>query len=272
MTAEAIDSGKLDIGRVLAGTFQVIGRNFVTFFVLALVLSGIPTGLITVLQTSWLASQADEIAAGNLQLGAGYFSQIGLSGLAALITTAILQGALIYATVQDLSGGKPSIGEALATGLRSFLPLIAVSILFALALGVGLILLLVPGIMIACAWCVAVPALVADRTGIFGAFSRAADLTRGNRWRIFGLGLVLFVILLILSLAIGAIGATMLLASPNALTDPMATALNPLNIVINVVQQTISAVIGAALVAVLYVELRRNREGSGPQWLSDIFS
>ena len=31
-------------------------------------------------------------------------------------------------------------------------------------------------------------------------------------------------------------------------------------------------VIGAALVAVLYVELRRIREGAGPQWLSEIFS
>ena len=65
MTAEAIDSRKLDIGRVLAGTFQVIGRNFVTFTVLALVLSGIPTGIVTYLQTSWLTGQADALESGT---------------------------------------------------------------------------------------------------------------------------------------------------------------------------------------------------------------
>jgi len=272
MTAEAIDSRKLDIGRVLAGTFQVIGRNFVTFTVLALVLSGIPTGLITYLQASWISGQVDDIAAGNVFLGPGYLTNVGLTGLAALITTAILQGALIYATVQDLNGQKPSIGEALATGLRNFLPLIAVSILFGLALVFGLILLVVPGVMIACAWCVAVPSLVAERTGIFGAFSRAADLTRGNRWRIFALGLVLFLILLVLGAVLGSIGAAMLFANPDALTNPMAAALSPLNILFNVLQQTVNAVIGAALVAVLYVELRRAREGAGPQWLAEIFS
>lgn len=272
MTAEAIDSRKLDIGRVLAGTFQVIGRNFVTFTVLALVLSGIPTGIVTYLQASWLTGQADALESGTFTLGQGYFTNIAIGGLAALITTAILQGALVYATVQDLNGRKPAIGEALATGLRSFLPLIAVSILFGLAVGLGMILLLVPGIMIACAWCVAVPSLVADRTGVFGAFSRAADLTRGNRWRIFALGLLLFVILLVLGAVLGSISAAALLSNPDALSNPAAVALSPLNILVNVLQQTINAVIGAALVSVLYVELRRAREGAGPQWLAEIFS
>jgi hypothetical protein len=272
MTAEAIESHKLDIGRVLGGTFQVIGRNFVTFAILGLVLSGLPTGVIAFIQASWLGGQVDELAAGNINLGMGYFTNIALVGLAALITTAILQGALIFATVQDMNGQKPQVGEALATGLRSFLPLIVVSILFALAVGFGMILLIVPGVMIACAWCVAVPSLVADRTGIFAAFSRSADLTRGNRWRVFGLFLVLFVILLVLGSVLGAITTAVLFSTPSALDNPFAAALNPINIVIQVIQQTISAVLGATLTAVLYVELRRAREGAAPQWLADIFS
>lgn len=224
MTAAAIESHKLDIGRVLGGTFQVIGRNFVTFAILGLVLSGLPTGLIAFVQASWLGGQADELA------------------------------------------------EALATGLRAFLPLIVVSVLFALAVGFGMVLLIVPGVMIACAWCVAVPSLVADRTGIFGAFSRSAELTRGNRWRVFGLFLVLFVILIVLGSVVGAITAAVLFTSPEAANDPFAAALHPVNIVLSVVQQTISAVLGATLTAVLYVELRRAREGAAPQWLAEIFS
>ncbi len=272
MTAEAIESHKLDIGRVLGGTFQVIGRNFVTFAVLGFVLSGLPTGLIAFIQATWLGGQVDEIAAGNINLGAGYFSNIALVGLAALITTAILQGALIYATVQDMNGQKPQVGDALATGLRAFLPLIVVSILFTLAVACGLILLIVPGVMIAVAWCVAVPSLVADRTGIFAAFSRSAELTRGNRWRVFGLFLVLFLILIVIGSVLGAITTAVMFSTPGALENPFAAALTPVNIVIQVLQQTVSAVLGATLTAVLYVELRRAREGAGPQWLAEIFS
>ena len=272
MTAEAVESGKLDIGRVISGTFQAIGRNFVTFAVLGLLLSGLPTGILSLVQGMWLSGQTEAMAAGTFSFSPTYFTTIGYGALVALITTAILQGALIFATVQDLNGQKPQIGEALATGLRNFLPLLIVSILFGLAVVFGMILLIVPGIMIACAWCVAVPSLVADRTGIFESFSRSAELTRGNRWRVFGLFVLLWVILLVLGMVFGAVTAAMIFSTPGALENPMAAATNPINIVVSVVQQTITAVIGATLIAVLYVELRRVREGAGPQWLAEIFS
>lgn len=271
MTAEAVESGKLDIASVISGTFQVIGRNIVAFGILGLVLSGLPTGVISFLQLTMLRGQTAAMASGDFNFSPAYFQTIGLGGLAALITTAILQGALIYATVQDLNGQKPSIGDALATGLRSFLPLIAVTILFIIALAFGLILLIVPGIMIGVAWCVAVPALVAERTGVFGAFSRSAELTRNNRWRIFALFIVVWVILFVISMVFGLVTAGSMAASVATGADPVAIALSPVNIVVSVIQQTISAVIGAAFTAVLYVELRKAREGTGAQWLSEIF-
>ncbi len=272
MTTEAIQSRKLDIGVVLQTTFQVLGRNLATFTILGLVLAGLPQLLLALVQVGWVSSNMEELSRGNITMGPGLIASAGMGSLAAIITTAILQGALIYATVQDLNGQKPNIAEALANGLRSFLPVIVVSILFALAVGFGMILLLVPGIMIACAWCVAIPSLVADRTGIFGSFSRAADLTRGNRWAIFGLFVVLLVILIVVSAIASAITAAALFANPDALTNPLQAALNPVNIGISVIQQTVSSILGATLIAVLYVELRRLRDGAGPQWLAEIFS
>ena len=52
---------------------------------------------------------------------------------------------------------------------------------------------LVPGLMMAVAWIVAAPALVVERTGVFGAFSRSAQLTRGRRWVLFALGVIFFI-------------------------------------------------------------------------------
>ncbi|MEW5685961.1 MAG: hypothetical protein AB1942_13660 [Pseudomonadota bacterium] len=268
MTAEAAASGKLDIGRVLGETFKVIGRNFIAFAGLGLILAGIPTGVIGMIQGFWL--QGGALADGNLNMGIGYITNMVLGVLVTLVATSILQGALIHATVQDMNGQKPVLRESLANGLRFFLPMIGLSILIALGTGLGMLLLIVPGIMAACAWCVAGPALVAERTGVFGAFGRSAALTRGNRWRLFGLFVVIWLVLIVLIIILGAVLGPVL--AINATTNPTAAALSPITIGYNVIQQTLTSVIAAALTSVLYVELRRAKEGLGAEGLAEIFS
>lgn len=262
-------AGKLDIGQVIAGTFSVIRRNLVTYVVLSLVLAGLPNVILSFFTIGALRDATGVVSQSQMFTSA-YWTTGSLAGLAGLIFSAILQGTLIYATIQDLNGARPSIGDCLATGLRNFLPLIGVTILFFLGFGLGMVLLIVPGIMIACAWCVAIPSLVADRTGVFGAFSRSAELTRGNRWRIAALGLLIWIILLVIGLITNAILGIATFGG-NAIAT-MGNALSPLGIIIALVRATISAVISAAMIAVLYVELRRLREGAGPQWLAEIFS
>ncbi|WP_296596384.1 hypothetical protein [Phenylobacterium sp.] len=265
MTDAAIPgAAKLDIGQVIEGTFKVLGRNIVTFGVLALILSGIPTAIVAYFQATNIESAA------NFELRPGYFQAIGFSGLAALITSAILQGALVYGTVQDLNGQRPSIADCLTTGLRAFLPLIGLTILLFIALMFGLILLIVPGIMMGCAWCVAVPSLVADRTGVFGAFSRSAELTRGNRWRIFALFIVVWIIAMVIGAVIG--GVTLAMTFGSGGLDPVALARSPVQILGNLLSNALSSLITSTGVAVLYVELRKAREGAAPQWLAEIFS
>jgi hypothetical protein len=265
MTMDVAERGKLDIGRVISETFQVLGRNAVAFLVLALLLSGVPAGIM-----SYMAAPFAGVQTGNLDFDPSRLAWIFLGGLVGLVTAAILQGALIFGTVQDMNGQRPNIGECLATGLRAFLPLIGVSILFALAVVFGFMLLFVPGLMIICAWCVAVPSLVAERTGVFGAFNRSADLTRGNRWRIFALLVVAWVIAVVISMIVGAIATGAAFATGGL--DPVALARSPARIVGAVLSNTLSTAISSTGVAVLYVELRKAREGLGPQWLADIFS
>ncbi|MGA0606527.1 hypothetical protein ACO2Q0_11045 [Phenylobacterium sp. VNQ135] len=266
MTAASVETGKIDIGRVIGDTFKVLGRNFVTFFVLSLVLTGLPTGVFTALQGA-LYQPAEGVTFDPDMI---LWSMLG--GLVTLATTGILQGSLIYATVQDMNGAKPSIGESLATGLRNFLPLIVVSILAALGMVLGFMLLIVPGVMLLVAWSVVLPALIADRTGIFGAFGRSAELTRGNRWRIFGLLLITWIAAMLFGLIFGAIAGVNLLTAGTDADAIQRAAFSPLNIAINVLSQTLTYMVTSTGIAVLYVELRKARDGLGPQWLSEIFS
>lgn len=270
-TADLVEPGKLDIGRVISQTFGVIGRNLLVFGGLSLLLYGLPLTILGILQVQFVGP---DLSGANLDFSYDTFAWWGVVGLGTVLSYAILQGALIYGTVQDLDGKRPTLGECFATGLRSFLPLIGLAILLYIALVCGFFLLIVPGFMMLVAWAVAVPSLVADRTGVMGAFSRSAELTRGNRWRIFGLLIISAIILWVIELVFGIVsgGAAIGAALQGDIEAAQAAAFSPVVVISNALSNTITAMLSATGFAVLYVELRKTREGMGPQWLSEIFS
>src|SRR5205823_4376706 len=141
-----------------------------------------------------------------------FWASIGISLLALIlsITFAMLtQGALVRATIAHSEGRKAGFAESAQAGLAVVVPLLLLSIGSALGIGIGMIFLLVPGIILYVMWSVAAPALVEENLGIFEAFGRSNDLTRGARWKIFGLELVALVGYWMFSAAVSAIAITM---------------------------------------------------------------
>lgn len=258
MTVATTGSSKLDIGRVIQGTFGVVGRNFATFLLLSLIFVGAPSFIANLLQVRATASGNPDFQVSRLALT-----------FVSLVTTNILQGALVYGAVQDFNGQRASIADSLATGLRAFLPLIGLGILMAIALTFGFLLLVAPGMMMACAWCVAAPALVAERRGVFDSFRRSADLTRDNRWRIFGLYIVLFAIMLAVSLTVSVVSGV---AGLRGALAGGVSALTPAVLVLGAVINAVLSMLGAAGAAVLYIELRRAKQGHAPEWLAEVFA
>ena len=253
MTAStATGGGALDIGRVIQQLFQVLGRNFVTFLFLAALLAGLPGLLVGLLQMSFV------------NRGQLFAWQPTVAGLAASLLGLILQGTIIYGTVTDLNGRRAGLADCLSVGLRSFLPLLGIGILLYGAVFVGTILFVVPGIMLGIAWCVAVPAYVVEQTGILGSFGRSLELTRGNRWRIFGLFVIYIVAVLILELVTGVFSSAASVGAGAGISLVQAVIVRPL-IGIG------AALIGTVGAAVLYVDLRQIKDGVGPEGLAAIF-
>jgi hypothetical protein len=252
MTTMSETAGQLDMGRVIQDLFGVLGRNFVTFLILAVILVGLPGLLSGYMQMSLLGQ-------GHL-----FDWRATLVGFVPALGALILQGTIIYGTVTDLNGKRAALGDCLSIGLRSFLPLLGIGILFGLAVGVGLILLIVPGLMIAMAWCVAVPAYVVEQPPLLESFGRSAELTRGNRWRIFALFIVYFVAVIIVEALTGVFGMASRIASGGGMPMLQTMVLIPIIAVVN-------GLIGATGAAVLYVELRRIRDGIGPAGLAAVF-
>lgn len=257
MTAIAVEAPKLDIAKVIGATFGVLGRNFPTFAGLTLLLVGIPMALVSVGFLDFLDDPTD------IDISPSTFGIFGIGFLVSIISNAVLQGALVFGTVRDLNGRKPTFGECLATGLRNFLPVILLSILMALALMVGFLLLIVPGVMMLVAWCVVAPALVSEQTGVMAAFGRSAELTRGNRWRIFGLLLLFLVLTWIVGILLSPLSLAAMAAGPQGLAASQMIG--------NTVSGIINALIGATGASVIYVELKRLKEGLAPDALAALF-
>ncbi len=239
--------------------------NPAVVFGLALVVGALPSLLM-----SYLFIKLGVGSPAALQSGATSFrGLIGasvLSGVLAMVIGALVQGALTRAVVAANEGQRASFSECLLTGLQVILPLIGLSILFSIGVGLGFILLVVPGVILLLMWTVAVPVLVVERTGVLGAFTRSSELTKGARWKILGLFLVLLVGYWLLSLVLGLVGLSMY----NPSTAQAGWTVG--NFIGGVVLGTIFNVLWGTIQPSLYVELRQAKEGGSAEHLAEVFA
>ncbi len=257
---------RFEIGRVISGTFSVIGRNFGPFALLALILGGLPNLLVSLAQISFISDQQTF----SPQAMIGFF--LGL--VVMLVAAFVLQAAIVHATVADLNGRRVVVGESLKVGLRNWLPLFGLAILMGLGLMIGFVLLIVPGIILAVMWSVAVPAKVVEKIGVMEAFQRSRDLTRGRRWAIFGLIVIYVIAVWIVEAAIMAAFMPFVLSKglqPGAAAAGFSHSINIVTLVASPLIATLSTLVSTAGGATLYSELRGTREGVGPEALASVF-
>lgn len=262
-TVPVYEERQVSIGRVFQRAVSAVTLNPAVVLGLALVVGALPGLIITYLFVQLGLTSASALRSGALSFREMMAAGL-LSGVISMVIAALVQGALTRAVVAANEGRKATFGESLATGLRVLLPLIGLSILFAIGVGIGFILLLVPGIILLLMWAVAVPALVVERTSVFGAFTRSSELTKGSRWKILGLFLALVVIYWLLSAILGMVGLKMYGAS--------ATAITAGNLIGSFVLGTIFNVLWGTIQPSLYVELRQAKEGGSLENLEEVFA
>lgn len=248
MATVTAQEAKINIGRVVQRGFQSLARHAISFLVLAVVLVGIPTFL-----TEYLTS--DIAAAGDLS--AFRQPQTWLVLLFTILLSSLLQGAVVHAVITDLRGSQTSIAGSLAAALKMILPMLGITILSSIIMGLGLILLIVPGIIAYIMLIVSVPVLMEEKLGVIGSMKRSRELTKGSRGKIFTL-LVIFGVVFFVS------------AVPFGLLTTSTASLSSMQI-INTVFGTVVGLLSAVFLASLYVELRMIKEGGSVQELAAIF-
>lgn len=114
----------------------------------------------------------------------------------------ILAMGLIRASLAVCEGRTPAVSMLMETD--GFLNYLVAAILFGIAVFFGLVLCIVPGIIFAVVFHYFGYAIVQHpELGALDALKRSADITRGYRWQLFGLTLLLMLINLVGLLACG---------------------------------------------------------------------
>jgi hypothetical protein len=196
------------IGEVLGGAWRMFVGNILFFL-------GVPI-LIYVALVAVVAAAADLVRVTD---GAGLLMWAGVV-LAAIVMFGVQtvgQGVLLLGAFQRLRGEPLRIGAALRRAFARSLPLLGLAVLCGLGLAICLTLslvvllfafwglasgrlvlvsplllplALVPSAILFVIWAVVVPACVIEGLGPLDSLLRSADLTKGCRWKIFGIMLL----------------------------------------------------------------------------------
>jgi hypothetical protein len=194
------------IGGVLDDTLQLYKASFAScwlpalltalvsgafgYFVLAVPLTNLP-------QANPMLALMDRYK----DLGPGY----NLGNIAVWLITLVFSGVMIANIAAVSRAETPVFRSALALALRRLLAMIGASILFGIAVGAGAILLLIPGLYVGVRLMLYLVPLIVDSQGPLQSLGTSWRLVGGNWWRALTVVSVLFIILFVVELLLGAL-------------------------------------------------------------------
>lgn len=252
------------IGDVISQSWQTTIRNIIPFGVLAIVAAVIMVVLFFIIGAIFgismpMSTTMMEPGAEMPKIGAGFVVGIIVAGLLIFAVYMGVMAAITYGTVQDLRGQSIGVGGLLQSAvslvgpvLSTLIALLGVFLAAMIAAVVlnfipilGMIASLVLFVFLYVIFWVVIPVAVVERPGPIASLKRSTDLTKGNRWRILGIILILVVI----SFGINIIGFVLMFLGPA---------------IGGILQGLLSALVGifsAVLIAVGYYKLRVAKEG-----------
>jgi hypothetical protein len=233
------------LGAVIARSASVLWRHLLTFFVVG-VLASLPVLLLV------KPSAAGPV--GPAPLGRWLWEMFAFGLLMTACTLG--QAVIIHAAFRDMRRtGTIRLAESLNVSLRQFWPLAALTLAGLLSL-LGLLFLVVPGLILSTIWFVGLPSCLAERLGPWRSLRRSQELTKGHRWKVFALTLLLY------TAGLGSVFVEPWLFATAGLIGGS---------VVKLMWSGIWVAFGAVLLVVTYHDLRVAKEGSDIEHVAVVF-
>jgi len=254
MTYE-LPAAPLSIGGVIDSAIRLYRDSLRRTWVLALLYSLIMGifGVFLALATASVSGSKDP-----RQVFAVMVSPIPMAGfVVAMLSSFVFYGALMKTVSAWAKGNESlSVGSALAAGLRRLPGAVLGGLLYGLAVGIGLILLVVPGVYFFGKLQLWLPAMFVDDAGAVEGLGISWRLTRGRWWRGTVILTVALVIVYVFALALGLLSGLITALTHLTLTD--STIVSQL---LGVVSNVIVLPMFVAILVVMYHDFKLRSEG-----------
>jgi hypothetical protein len=155
---------------------------------------------------------------------------LGILGAFVGLAAGFLYTGYVVKLVQDIRDGRRdfSVGELISHAAPYLGTLILAGILAGIAIAIGFVLIIVPGLILLTIWAVISPSIVVEDKGVLEAFGRSRELVRGHGWQVFGAIVLTFLIIVVVGIvasligsAIGDAGLVILRTIGNVITAPI---------------------------------------------------
>jgi hypothetical protein len=278
----------LGVGDVLDRTFTVyrskplvfIGLSAIWYLVLVLVFVVLAVvmfaGALAAFARQATTPSAEQIAGA----AAGIIGFVIVVVIVAILAFSAQSASLVHAASRRYLAKDVAIGESFRAGLSASGRLFLAGVLVFLAIvGVWAVLLIaaaltnqglafvlaVPAAIVAtaylgCSWLVAPVVVVVEKMGPISALGRAWRLSGGNRWRIFGIQVLLFVLNLVLSVLIGGLFGGFAAFGGQSGTPGQLGVTNLVSTLVNLASTIVWAPVEWIAFTVLYYDLRVRKE------------
>jgi hypothetical protein len=255
----------LGVGEMVDAAIRLYRTNFLTLIKISAVILG-PIGLIQLIATIavgpvdcsvWQVVDPETTPAEVFEPLIPIYTVLAITSLFSFLGSVLVEGASLTVLAHHYRGEETDWKDSLRVGWGRFLPLIAATILVSLGAGFGLIFCLVPGVFLFTMWAVTPAALVTERLGPFAAMGRSYQLVRGRFWPVLGAIVLAYLLYMVANQIIGVVtGVTTVLGS----LDGEQISFLP-SVIGSVLVSIVAAPFLAAMITVIYFDLRVRKEG-----------
>jgi len=247
----------LGVGQIVGESFSLLFSRIGVFFLLAFIPTLISFGITTAYFGTGMYTGSGDPAA----MMAAFTSPVGI--ILMIVLPMVIYGlstALIVCAAYDAKLGRPArIGQYFSIALTRAVPVMLVSLVVGIVVGIGFMLLVIPGLYLAALFSVAIVVVVLESQW-FGSLGRSIELTKNYRWPILGTLILLYLVILVLNLILGLFSVALFSIPP----------------IIGIIVYSAIGAVGSALLSIgfvlIYARLRELKEGVSVDTLAEVFS
>ncbi|TPJ75050.1 hypothetical protein [Mesorhizobium sp. B2-7-1] len=271
---------------MVSDTPSFIGRNLALTLAVAAFFFGLPSVLSSLLTFAYRERAAYLVGGGDAEplSVAVYVGFLLIAGLLGALPSFLGHAVLSIAVMDGSNGRRPSIGSSIGAAFRRAAPVLGIGFTIYLVWffaqqamigaellfpsfggGAAFVLLVLPCVAWVLTALTAIPAAMREGLGAMASMARSRALTKGYRWPIFGLFLIVLALMFLMRVAM-AFGVRF---AANAV--PSASVLI-IGTIPSFIDSAIVWTVASIAMTTAYVELRRVKEGTGVDELAEIFS